>query len=94
MASFAKKIRHVFIDARLAASGKINRSDIQNGFGVSAPQASSDLTEFASLHPARMKYCNRSKAYLSTESPLFNEESRELALSAARIFGPTPKAAD
>lgn len=47
--------------------GTINRSHIMERFGVSAPQASSDLTAYQQLAPKNLRYDLSSKRYISTD---------------------------
>lgn len=55
------KHRMAFIARKLLATGKINRADIMQEFGISTPQASIDLREFQKIAP--LKYDNRKKFY-------------------------------
>ncbi|NOV28301.1 WYL domain-containing protein [Methylomonas sp. ZR1] len=47
--------------------GTINRSHIMEHFGVSAPQASSDLTTYQKLAPQNLRYDLSSKRYVATD---------------------------
>lgn len=47
--------------------GIINRSHIMEHFGVSAPQASSDLTAYQKIAPHNLRYDLSSKRYVATE---------------------------
>lgn len=47
--------------------GAINRSHIMEHFGVSAPQASSDLTAYQQLAPLNLRYDLSSKRYVATD---------------------------
>jgi hypothetical protein len=47
--------------------GTINRSHIMEHFGVSAPQASSDLTAYQQLAPGNLRYDLSSKRYVATD---------------------------
>lgn len=62
-----------FIDVRLQYDGRINRSDLVAFFGISMPQASSDLGLYQEKAPANMSYDPRLKVYvaLPTFEPLF-----------------------
>lgn len=57
-----------FVEFRLFWEGRINRSDVMELFGVSAPQASADLKRYQELAPGNMQYSTQRKCYLSTES--------------------------
>jgi WYL domain len=46
--------------------GAINRSHLIEKFGVSAPQASADLTNYQQLAPNNLRYDLRSKRYVTT----------------------------
>jgi len=60
---WAKEQRMKFIAARLGSEGFINRRHIQDEFGVSAPQASADLSAFAKLKPGTMTYNPSTKRF-------------------------------
>ncbi|MDQ2104428.1 MULTISPECIES: WYL domain-containing protein [Azospirillum] len=53
-----------FIEFRLFWEGHVNRSDIVNAFGVSIPQASTDLNRYLDIAPANMAYDKSAKAYV------------------------------
>jgi predicted DNA-binding transcriptional regulator YafY len=55
-----------FIEFRLFWEGRVNRSDITDMFGVSVPQASSDLAQYRELAPANIHYDASEKRYLPT----------------------------
>ncbi|WP_321968088.1 WYL domain-containing protein [Burkholderia cepacia] len=57
-----------FIDFTAYWQGSINRSHIVDHFGVSAQQASNDLTEYQKGAPENLRYDLSSKRYLATES--------------------------
>jgi predicted DNA-binding transcriptional regulator YafY len=59
--------RLAFIDFRLWWEGKINRSDIEERFGVSTNQASADLNRYMAMRPDNMVYDKRKKRYLITD---------------------------
>ena len=62
-----------FVDFRLFWEGGINRSDITDRFGVSIPQASKDLTLYATKAPGNLSYDKSAKRYVaaSTFQPVF-----------------------
>jgi hypothetical protein len=62
-----------FVDFRLYWEGGINRSDITDRFGVSIPQASKDLTLYATKAPGNLSYDKSAKRYVaaSTFQPVF-----------------------
>ena len=57
-----------FIEFRLFWDGIVNRSDITERFGVSAAQASVDLTQYRDLAPENIHYDSSVKAYLPTDN--------------------------
>ncbi len=65
-----------FIDFRLQWSGKINRSDLVDFFGISVPQASLDLARYIDWRPDNVFYDKKTKAYLKSDEfkPLFSEK--------------------
>jgi len=68
-----------FIEARLFWSGRINRSDIVDQFGVSQPQASTDLRLYQNLAPGNAVYDKSAKTYRAGEtfSPIFTDPAME-----------------
>ncbi|MFO5921765.1 WYL domain-containing protein, partial [Pseudomonas aeruginosa] len=57
-----------FIDYRLRWDGQINRSSLTDFFGISVPQASLDITEYAKLAESNLEYDTRARVYRATES--------------------------
>ena len=57
-----------FIEFRLFWDGSVNRSDIAERFGVSAPQASSDLAQYRERAPENMEYDASAKRFLPTRT--------------------------
>lgn len=57
-----------FIDYRLRWDGQINRSNLTDFFGISVPQASLDITEYAKLAEGNLEYDTRARVYRATES--------------------------
>ena len=55
-----------FIDFICFWEGEINRSDITQRFGISAPQASTDLTAYQQAAPGNLRYDLSAKRYLAT----------------------------
>jgi hypothetical protein len=68
-----------FIEARLFWSGRINRADIVNQFGVSQPQASTDLRLYQEIAPGNAVYDKSGKTYRSGDafSPIFTDPAME-----------------
>jgi WYL domain-containing protein len=55
-----------FIDFICFWEGEINRSDITERFGISAPQASTDLTAYQQAAPENLRYDLSAKRYFAT----------------------------
>ena len=53
-----------FIEFRTFWEGGVNRSDITEKFGVSVPQASSDLALYQRLEPTNLRYDSSEKRYV------------------------------
>jgi len=60
---YFEKQRHEFIAEFIKFHGKINRADIMQKFGISMPQASTDLSKFQKANPKAIKYNTRTKQY-------------------------------
>lgn len=86
--------RLTFIDVRLQYDGRINRSDLVAFFGISMPQASSDLGLYQEKAPANMSYDPRLKVYVAqpTFEPLFSRTAtrylNELQRLARKVVEP------
>jgi predicted DNA-binding transcriptional regulator YafY len=59
--------RLAFIEFHLLWEGEIGRRKLQEQFGISAPQATKDLSTYVSLCPDAMHYDPRQKAYIPTK---------------------------
>lgn len=55
--------RIAFIDLRLQYDGRLNRRDLIDFFGISVPQASSDLAEYVKIAPGNMEYDPSARVY-------------------------------
>ncbi|WP_432260848.1 helix-turn-helix transcriptional regulator [Cupriavidus sp. TMH.W2] len=64
VARWGQERRLEFIDFRLQWDGRINRSDLTEFFGISAPQASADIARYRALAPDNADYDGSSKTYL------------------------------
>lgn len=66
-----------FIDFRLRWDGRINRSDLTTHFGISVPQASTDISTYIGLADSNLYYDRSERVYLATEkfTPLFEASS-------------------
>ena len=62
-----------FIEFRLFWSGRLNRSDLTEMFGISAPQGSADIKDYERLAPENITYDPTLKAFIRTPafSPIF-----------------------
>jgi predicted DNA-binding transcriptional regulator YafY len=58
--------RFEFIEWRAYWAGRVNRSDLEERFGVSTPQASVDLRTYQEADPANLRYDPAEKTYLPT----------------------------
>jgi hypothetical protein len=54
-----------FIEFRAFWEGGVNRSDITERFGVSVPQASSDISQYRELAPSNLNYDASAKRYVA-----------------------------
>lgn len=82
-ARWGQERRLEFIDYRLRWDGHINRSDLTDFFGISVPQASLDLSEYAKLAKGNLEYDVRARVYRSTHlfNPIFATSSLECYLN-------------
>lgn len=55
-----------FIEFRVFWQGAVNRSDLSSQFGISAPQASADLSAYQKLAPSNLMYDSSKKRYVAT----------------------------
>lgn len=78
-----------FIDFRLFWEGALNRSDIVDYFGVSVPQASTDLSRYQELAPGNIEYDRSGKHYLATKNfnPVFRQPDADGYLNQLRSIG-------
>lgn len=82
-----------FIDFRLQWDGRLNRSDLMEHFGISVPQASSDIASYIELAPGNLVYDRSARVYVASPDfvPAFSSTSAEhylndlLALSASVV---------
>ncbi|MDD8022403.1 MAG: hypothetical protein PHX82_04755 [Paracoccaceae bacterium] len=83
----AQLTRMIWIDARLVGAARINRSDIEQAFGISTPQAALDLRSYSKLNPGRLAYSRREKCYLTAarSRPLFATRTRLSVTHAVAI---------
>lgn len=67
MANYAIEQRLRLIDFLLAHYGYVNRSALQDYFGISTPQASADFAQYLKLAPGNMAYNRTAKRYEATD---------------------------
>jgi hypothetical protein len=78
-ARWGQERRLEFIDYRLRWDGVINRSDLTSFFGISVPQASLDLSEYAKRAPGNLEYDSSTKVYRAASlfEPVFSVSALE-----------------
>lgn len=64
--TWAVEQRLRFIDFLLAEYGALNRSALMDYYGISAPQASSDIAAYLEVAPSNAKYDLKAKTYRRT----------------------------
>lgn len=80
--------RMIWIDARLVGSGRLNRADLMEAFGISVAQAAADIRAYnVSINPGRMAYDRTAKVYRSNSGskPAFKTPVRLNVFHAVRI---------
>jgi predicted DNA-binding transcriptional regulator YafY len=80
--------RMEFIEFRLLWEGGINRSDIVDQFGVSAPQASNDLSQYKESAPTNIEYDLSEKRYFASKKfkPQFLKPNSDRYLSQLKLI--------
>lgn len=80
--------RMEFIEFRLLWEGGINRIDIVEQFGVSAPQASNDLTQYKEAAPENIVYDLSEKRYFASKNfnPKFLQPNSDRYLSQLKLI--------
>lgn len=61
--NYFQQMRHSYISEFIKKNGYINRSDITDKFGVSIPQASTDLARWMANNPEKIEYNPKTKRY-------------------------------
>ena len=76
------------IDLLLMWDGKVNRSDLTSFFGISDPQASSDLTRYREEAPGNVIYDTSARRYVVSENfrPAFVEPNPDRYLAQLRLI--------
>jgi len=67
-ARWGQERRLEFIDYRLRWDSQINRSSLTDFFGISVPQASLDINQYADIAESNLEYDTRARVYRATES--------------------------
>tara|TARA_R100001509_G_scaffold94314_4_gene54558 strand:- start:1397 stop:2284 length:888 start_codon:yes stop_codon:yes gene_type:complete len=77
-----------FIEFRLYWEGQINRGDISDTFGVSTPQASTDLSAYREVAPENLVYDSSLKVYRASDQfePQLIKPDANQYLSQLRTF--------
>lgn len=77
-----------FIEFRLFWDGRVNRGDLIDHFGISMPQASSDLTQYQEAAKGNIVYDKTAKAYVASSSfkPVFFSPSADRYLAELRLL--------
>lgn len=81
---WAQRRRMAFIGELLRSGRTVNRSDLIQRFGISAPQAATDFGNFLKAHPGAMKYDNKRKAYVPHN--LVTMAGRDTTAAADRLM--------
>lgn len=77
-----------FIEFRLFWDGKLNRGDLQNVFGLSHQQASTDFKAYQALAPTNLSYDNAQKAFVRSADflpVLMGESSNRYLLQVVAV---------
>lgn len=77
-----------FIEFRLYWEGRINRGDLVDFFGISVPQASSDLAHYQEAAEGNIVYDKTAKAYVTAPrfKPVFFSPSADRYLAELRLL--------
>jgi hypothetical protein len=67
--NWCQQYRLTWIREALAVYGFVNRDHLRRKFGISRPQASADLAQFARLHPKLIRYNRQARRYESPSRP-------------------------
>lgn len=69
--------RFEFVEWRAYWAGRLNRKDLEDEFGISTPQASTDLRRYQEAAPGNIEYDATQKVYLASEG--FNPKFLKLS---------------
>src|SRR4051794_15969063 len=86
--SWSVERRLQFIEFRLYWEGRINRGDLIDYFGISAPQASADLALYQERAGDALQYDRREKAYVAAPNftPQLTPPNARLYLANLRLI--------
>lgn len=78
-----------FIEFRLLWEGRLNRQDLMEFFGISTPQASSDMKRYMESAPGNTFYDKSLKTYVATDSfePRFTSNNPDHYLTQLKLVG-------
>lgn len=78
--NFAKNIRLRHIEQMLKHYGHLNRSALQDYFGVGPATATRDIKDYKALAPGNMRFSVTSKRYNATEAftPIFEDDTDDI----------------
>jgi hypothetical protein len=76
-----------FIETCLFWDGRINRGDLKEFFGISAPQASADIRLYIEKAKENLEYDKKKKFYFATDKfkPVFIEPNADILFSQLRL---------
>ena len=80
--SWSVETRLEFVEFRLFWDGRVNRGDLVRHFGISVPQASTDLARYQQLAPGNLLYDRNAKTYAAAKG--FTPRCRCLACHRRR----------
>ena len=81
---FSTAFRLVWIDAVLQRGDRLRRADLVEAFGISVPQASSDLATYRRLFPGAARYDSSKKGYFKDGPPCFGGGAHDAVLKAQK----------
>jgi hypothetical protein len=67
--NYYQELRQGFILDSVHVFGYIGRRQLQRKFGISPQQANIDIRRFLKAYPDSVRYCVKSKTYLSVDFP-------------------------
>lgn len=83
MRHFAHRMRLIWLDAALESKNMVRRSDLVDAFGISTPQASSDIQAYRTQFSDHITYDLSAKGYRSTgKAPVWPDKVRAAVTAA------------